>query len=392
MENTQVAQSAVNRRDILKVGTLLGGALALGGLLSPANAAVPFKKPTRDNPLLLNYNENAYGYSPLVKKAIEKNLDRVSLYPESLEEKLYAEIANFYRIKPDIISLTNGSSAGIQASLYATNKMAKELSLPLRVIVPNPTFEFVEQYAKPLGVEVIRFNLDSNFRFDIDSMKSSEREFDGVSLVYICNPNNPTSSIIDANDLYSWIRNAKRSTIFVLDEAYAEFVVSTAFRSGIDMLKGNIKNTIVLRTFSKIYGLAGLRVGYVITTPELKRRIDEFLQFMGINSLGAAAAIAAIKDFNFRQYVVSSNIKSRQITTKGLDSLGLKYAPSHGNFIFHEITGNFNDFAKNMQMQNIVVGREFPRYENFCRVTLGTPEQMEYYVKTLKNFRSKRLV
>ncbi|RDU73139.1 histidinol-phosphate aminotransferase family protein [Helicobacter aurati] len=389
MENTQ--NSA--RREILKIGALIGGTFALGGMLSPMNAATTqFKQPTRDNPLMLNYNENAYGYSQLARKAIERSLTKIPFYPHEAVDKLRTDIANFHQIKADKICLTNGSSAGIQSSIYAANKMAQELNLPIRIIIPNPTFEFIEEYARPLNIEVVKFNLDSEFNVDIDSMKRNEREFDGVSLVYLCNPNNPTSNIIGANDLYSWIRTAKTTTVFLIDEAYAEYVVSNLFKSGIDILKDSTKNVIVLRSFSKIFGLAGLRVGYIITTSELKRRIDEFLELESINVLGAIAASAAIKDFNFRQYCVNSNLKSKQIITKTLDSLDLKYAPSHANFIFHEITGQFDDFANNMKLQNILVGRQFTRYDNFCRVTLGTPDQMQYYTKVLKDFRKKRLI
>lgn len=389
MENVQ---DSINRRDILKIGTLIGGAVALGGVLSPMNAAVSQSKPTRNNPLMLDHNENAYGCSQLVKRTIENNINKISLYPDKLTDKLLNDIADFHQIKTDKLSLTNGSSAGIQSSIYTANRMAQEQGLPLRIIIPNPTFEFVEEYAKPLGIEVVRYNLDADFEIDIDGMEKNEREFEGMSLVYLCNPNNPTSNIINANDLYSWIRTAKSTTVFLIDEAYAEYVVSNIFTSGVDILKGGAKNIIVVRSLSKIFGLAGLRVGYIITTPELKRRIDEFLQLEGINALGAVAASAAIKDFSFRQYCVNSNIKSRQIVTKTLDSLNLKYAPSHGNFIFHEISGQFDDFVNNMKLQNIIVGRKFNRYDNFCRVTLGTPEQMQYYTKVLKDFRKKRLV
>lgn len=389
MENIE---QTINRRDVLRAGTLVG-ALALSGLFTSAQAAsAPFKLPTRDKPLLLDSNENAYGFSSLVKKHLEKRATEFQLYPDKAEMDLRADIARFYQVKEDRICVTNGSSAALQASVYAVNNMASELNLPLRIISPNPTFEFVAEYARPLGVEVAKFNMDSSFNVDIDSMKKSEREFDGMSLVYICNPNNPTATIVNANDLYSWIRNAKPTTIFLLDEAYAEYVVSASFKSGIDILKEGAKNIIVARTFSKVYGLAGLRVGYTVTTPELQRRISEFLEISGLNICGAVAASAALKDFNFRQYCVSSNTKSYQIMTKGLQSLGLRYAPSHANFVFHEITGNYEDFVKNMKNQNILVGRQFAHFENFCRVTLGTPQQTEHYVKVLKNFRQKRYI
>lgn len=385
-------EQTMNRRDVLKAGTLVS-ALALGGLLSPMQAAVqPFRLPTRDKPLLLNSNESAYGFSSLVKKALDKKATDLSLYPFKAEADLRTDIARFYQVKEDRVCVSNGSSAAIQATIYAVNNLAQEFNMPLRIINPNPTFEFPVAYAKPLGIEVVNFDLDSKFNMDIDAMKKSEREFDGISLVYLCNPNNPTANIMSANDLYSWIRNAKQTTIFLIDEAYAEYVIDPSFKSGIDILKEGAKNIIVTRTFSKIYGLAGLRVGYAITTPELQRRISEFLQLSGINICGAVAASAALNDFNFRQYCVNSNVKSRQIVTKGLDSLGLRYAPSHANFIFHEITGSYEDFVKNMKNQNILVGRQFPKFDNFCRVTLGTPQQAEYYVKVLRTFRQKRYI
>lgn len=389
MEN---AEQTMNRRDVLKAGTIVG-AMALGGLLSPMQAASKaFKTPTRDNPLLLNSNENLFGFSPLVSKALQKNIDKIPLYPFMEQDQLRSDLASMYRLKEDRVIATNGASAALQASLYAMNKMAQELELPFKIITANPTFELVENYAKPLGIEISSFNLNQNFNYDIDSMKESERQFDGMSLVYICNPHNPTGNIIGANDLYSWIRNAKPSTVFLLDESYAEYVIDASFKSGIDALQEGMKNIIVVRSFSKIYGLAGLRVGYILTSSEYQRRINEFVEVMGINRVGAVAASAAMKDFNFRQYCVNSNVKSKQIVTKALDSLGLQYAPSQANFIFHEITGNFDDFVKNMRYKNIVVARKFSNYDNFCRVTLGTPDQMQYYVKVLKEFRQKRYI
>lgn len=386
-------EETMNRRDVLRAGTVAGVALALGGVLSPLQAvSTSFKLPTRDKPLLLGNNENAYGFSNIVNKAIDKKRKELSLYPFKAEEEMCASIARFYEVKEDNICVSNGSSAAIQATIYAVSNLANELNMPFRIINPNPTLEFPAIYAKPLGIEVVNFDLDSEFNMDIDAMKKSEREFDGVSLIYLCNPNNPTGNIVSINDLYSWIRNAKQSTIFLIDEAYAEYVIDPSFKSGIDILKDGAKNVVVTRTFSKIYGLAGLRAGYAITTPELQRRINDFLQIAGINVFGAVASAAALSDFNFRQYCVNSNVKSRQIVTKTLDSLGLRYAPSHANFIFHEITGSYDDFAKNMRNQNIIVGRQFPKFDNFCRVTLGTPQQSEYYAKVLKTFRQKRYI
>ncbi|MWV63152.1 aminotransferase class I/II-fold pyridoxal phosphate-dependent enzyme [Helicobacter saguini] len=393
VETQDINKSTFNRRDMLKAGSLALGGLALGGLLTPANAASkPFKLPSRSNPLLLNFNESAYGYSSLVTRNLTKEFDNLSRYPIKAEEELKVAVAKFYGIKDDRVNITNGSSAALQSSIYAVNAFAQEQNVSLRVIVADPTFEFVESYAKPLGAEIIKVPVDSKFNINTDRMKTLEREFDGVSLVYICNPNNPTGNIINPNELYSWIKSAKSTTIFLIDEAYAEYITSTSFKSAIDTLREGVKNVIVARTFSKVYGLAALRIGYTISSPEWQKRIADFVELVGINLLGARAAAISLSDFAFRQYVVNTNNKSRQILTKALDSLELKYSPSYGNFVFHEITGDFDDFSKNMQNQNILVGRKFDKFDNFCRVTLGTPDEMQHYVKVLRNFRAKRLI
>ncbi len=380
-------QNAMNRRDMFKIGGIMG-ALAVGSLLSPLNArSAVFSKPTRDRPLLLNSNENMHGYSQRVKSAIQSNLEQANLYPYRIEEELYKTIASLYSVRENMLCISNGSSGILQASVYAAYKMANSQNKPLRLVVADPTFEFVEMYAKAFDIEVVKIDLDRKFEFDIDAMKKAERSFDGISLVYICNPNNPTGSIIRANDLYSWVRNAKDSTIFLLDEAYAEYVTDRNFRSGIDMVKGGIKNLIVVRTLSKIYGLAGLRVGYSISSPDLKRAISEFLQLDCINAFAVFGGVAALNDFNFKQYCINANIKSKQLLMKYLDSVGLRYAPSHGNFVFHEINGDFDKFYEGMKNYNIMVGRKFPKYDNFCRITLGTVEQMKYYIKVMGELR-----
>ena len=392
MENTKSA--GVSRRDLLRMGTVIGGAVALGGVLAPVSAATskPFSRPTRSNPLVLNTNENAYGCSMAAQRAVEKYKAKISSYPGEAESMLCTDISSTLQINEDSICLTNGASAGIQAAVFAVNRMALNLNMPLRVLVSQPNSGLIDKYTQSMGIEVMGFGLDSKFNIDIDAMKEAERKFDGISLVYISNPNDPTSNIVSANDLYSWIRTANNSTIFLLDERYAEYVTSSDFKSGIDMLKEGAKNLITVRTFSRIFGLAGLRVGYVLSSSQLKRQIDDFLQIHGINVLGAVAASASLKDFGFRQYCVNSNIKSRQIVTKALDSLELKHSPSHANFVFHEVMSERDVFMKALKDHNIIVDGQFAGYDSFFRVTLGTPDEMRYYTDTLKTLRKKRLV
>ncbi len=143
------------------------------------------------------------------------------------------------------------------------------------------------------------------------------------------------------------------------------------------------------RTFSKIYALAGLRVGYGIATPEIIEAVDEFISIDNTNTAGAVAAIASLKDKKFLEYSLKSNNLSRKIVETALNELGLEYAPSQANFIFHKVKGDVKTYKQRMKEANIMVGREFPPVMGWNRLTLGTPQEMEQFVAVLKEFRQK---
>lgn len=265
------------------------------------------------------------------------------------------------------------------------NKLGKKIQL----VTPDPTFNYAELYSLPLGIKITKIPLKTDLSFDLEGMEKAANDFDGLSMVYICNPNNPTAMITPYSQLVKWMSKESDNTFFIVDEAYAEFVEDPNFTSAIQLVKKGQNNLIVTRTFSKIFALAGLRVGYGVATPEIIAAVDEFLSIDNTNTAGAVAAIASLKDKSFIEYSLKSNNISRKIVEKALNEIGLEYAPSQANFIFHKVKGDVKTYQQRMAEAHVMVGREFPPAIGWNRLTLGTPEEMQQFVVILKPFHEK---
>ncbi|WP_265495266.1 pyridoxal phosphate-dependent aminotransferase, partial [Providencia heimbachae] len=231
--------------------------------------------------------------------------------------------------------------------------------------------------------------LKADLSFDLEKMEQLANNFGGLSIIYLCNPNNPTAMITPHSQLDKWMSKSSDKQFFIVDEAYAEFVEDPSFVSAIELVKKGQKNLIVTRTFSKIFALAGLRVGYGIASPEVIASVDEFNSIDNTNTAGAFAAIASLNDKSFIAYSLKSNSLSRKIVENALNELGLEYAPSQANFVFHKVKGDMKTYKDRMAEAHIMVGREFPPVVGWNRLTLGTPKEMEQFVIVLKQFREK---
>ena len=162
-----------------------------------------------------------------------------------------------------------------------------------------------------------------------------------------------------------------------------------AIVSGISLVKQGFKNIAVTRTFSKFYALAVYRVGYMLADPDVVLEVEKFMSLDNTNVAGAVAGTASLQDQTFAQLSLQSNAASRQIVQNALNELGLKFVPSNGNFVFHEIKGDIKTYQERMKANGILVGREFLPIQSWSRLTLGTPEEMQYFVNVLKEFRKK---
>ncbi|EKN3723551.1 TPA: histidinol-phosphate transaminase [Yersinia enterocolitica] len=384
----------MDRRTLLKSSGLLLGGLTLGSVIPGAQAknsktASQILIPSEQQPLLLNFNENSLGMSPKAHQAIIDALPTAFRYPDAAREQLITNIAAEYQLKTENISLGNGSSETIQAVIQAVIHQAERDNKPIQLVVPDPTFNYAELYAKPFGIPIEKVGLTKEMAFDLPAMQKKVADFNGRSIVYLCNPNNPTATITPADLITAWVKNATPETLFILDEAYAEFVSNPAFSSAISLVQAGQKNVLVTRTFSKIFALAGLRIGYGIAHPELISMVENFVSLDNTNTAGAVAALASLQDKPFVQYSRQSTDQARRIVTQALDQLKLAYLPSEANFVFHRVTGDVKTYQNRMKQYHVFVGREFPPAVGWNRLTLGTPEEMIAFVTVLKMFRTK---
>ncbi|WP_174849007.1 pyridoxal phosphate-dependent aminotransferase [Yersinia artesiana] len=384
----------MDRRTLLKSSGLLLGGLTLGTVIPGVQAknsktTSQILIPSEQQPLLLNFNENSLGMSPKAHQAIIDALPMAFRYPDAAREQLITNIAAEYQLKTENISLGNGSSETIQAIIQAAIHQAERDNKPIQLVVPDPTFNYAELYAKPFGIPIEKVVLTKEMAFDLPAMQKKVADFNGCSIVYLCNPNNPTATITPADLITAWVKKATPETLFIIDEAYAEFVSNPAFSSAISLVQAGHKNVLVTRTFSKIFALAGLRIGYGIAHPELISMVENFVSLDNTNIAGAVAALASLQDKPFVQYSRQSTDQARRIVTQALDQLKLAYLPSEANFIFHQVTGDVKTYQNRMKQYHVFVGREFPPAVGWNRLTLGTPEEMIAFVTILKMFRSK---
>ncbi|EKN5910061.1 histidinol-phosphate transaminase [Yersinia enterocolitica] len=384
----------MDRRTLLKSSGLLLGGLTLGSVIPSAQAknsktASQILIPSEQQPLLLNFNENSLGMSPKAHQVIIDALPTAFRYPDAAREQLITNIAAEYQLKTENISLGNGSSETIQAVIQAVIHQAERDNKPIQLVVPDPTFNYAELYAKPFGIPIEKVVLTKEMAFDLPAMQKKVADFNGRSIVYLCNPNNPTATITPADLITAWVKNATPETLFILDEAYAEFVNNPTFSSAISLVQAGHKNVLVTRTFSKIFALAGLRIGYGIAHPELISMVENFVSLDNTNTVGAVAALASLQDKPFVQYSRQSTDQARRIVTQALDQLNLAYLPSEANFVFHRVTGDVKTYQNHMKQYHVFVGREFPPAVGWNRLTLGTPEEMIAFVTVLKMFRTK---
>lgn len=332
------------------------------------------------------------GLAKSAQNAIQEQMATAFRYPDAVRSKLIADIGAHYGLKSENVTLGNGSSETIQAALEAQFHKAAKAGQKVQVIAPDPTFGVAQAYTEAAGVAYVPVPLkEKTLQADVSALKAKAEAFDGLTVVYFCNPNNPTGVVSPATEFNAWVEEAaakKANVFFLVDEAYGEYVDDPKFVSGIELVKKGLDNLIVSRTFSKLYALAGLRIGYGIGTAVTAKAVDAFASIDNTNAMGAAAASATLADKTYLALSLEATKLSKKIVTDALDELGIEYLPSQANFIFHK-TKKGVDYKAKMAEAHIMVGRAFPPYDDWNRLTLGTPGEMKAFVKVLKDFRKK---
>lgn len=347
-------------------------------------AAAAFVPPTAEKPLLLCFNENPLGMSPAAKKAVAAAAEKGSRYPFARVEVLRKAVAQYMGGKTDNILLTHGSAEAIRASIESYK------TADVQVVAPELTYSDGTDTADKNGMKVTRVAMGKDWSIDIAVMKKAVSSWKGSSVVYFVNPNNPTSTIVNSTELLDWIASRPARTVFVVDEAYAEFVADPTFKSAKTLVDAGFENVVVLRTFSKIFAMAGMRLGFAYAVPATIARVKKHVAYDIMMSVPAIeAALAELADPAFLTYSREQNAEARTILTAALDKLGIAYLPSQTNFVFMNLKAPLKPFADRMKAEAIWVGRPFPPALTWCRVSLGTPVETAYFVKKLFEFREK---
>ena len=360
--------------------SLVHGAAA-GIVLQPPAAGLsrtanfePFRFGQHDGLLRLNSNENAYGPSPKVTDVIASSVGSANRYPYMERESLIERIAGFHQVKPEQVLLGCGSTEILRIAAFAFLGNGKQL------IQASPTFEAIEHYARAAGSDAISVRLTPSHAHDVDGMLA--RATASTTVAYVCNPNNPTASLTPRRDLEALISKLPASTFVIIDEAYHHYAGQSGMYASFVDRQVDDERVIVVRTFSKVYGLAGLRLGYAVASPKVIQRMRKFTTENNVNAVAAQAAAAALDDSNGMNESVQRNANDRQNFFNQAMGRALKPIDSHANFVmmntYHPAEEVIQDFRKN----NILIGRQFPPMGTHIRVSLGRPEEMIAFWRT----------
>jgi histidinol-phosphate aminotransferase len=367
-----------SRRDFLRS---LGIGAAAGAALSwplPASSAAYTQEPTRsrvrDGFIRLNSNENAYGPFPTVASAIRSATGMANRYPFMKYDEVTERIASFHHIKPEQVLFGCGSTEIFRVAACAFLGSGRQL------IQASPTFEALEHYAESVGSGVVSVPLNPYFAHDLDGML--RRACASTGLVYICNPNNPTATLTPRKDLEGFVGKLPLTTQVLIDEAYHHYAGhSEAYASFIDTPLMD-ERVIVTRTFSKVYGLAGLRLGYAVASPQVIEKMRRFLTEDGLNAIVAEVVGAAFDDADGVREFVKRNTDDRQEFHNQAMIRMLSPIDSHANFVMMNTQHPAEEVIEHFRKNNILIGRHFPPMDTYIRVSLGTPEDMAAFWQT----------
>ncbi|KOP37823.1 aminotransferase class V-fold PLP-dependent enzyme [Flavobacterium sp. WLB] len=365
-----------NRRNWLKQVGL--GTIGLG--LTSFEA---FANPSPENyisldadksPILLRSNENPYGPSPLARSAMQKSINNSNRYGWNLSGELISLIAKKNNVSDNNILLGAGSTEILDLVLqYTALKKGN-------YILAETTFNYWTFPSEKLGIKKITVPLTADKKHDLAAMlKAIDSD---TKMIYICNPNNPTGTICDHEQLVSFVKEASKNAIVFVDEAYIDFTKEQSLSS----LVMENKNLIITKTFSKMHGLAGARIGYAIAASST---IDELSALksspnLSVSVVSTAAAMASLNDEKFIKEVYSLNEEVKKYTIDQLTQLNLTCIPSYSNFIYFSLENYKKDFFKQLEANNIEGTKIYEENGKWTRITIGTMKEMQQFIEAIK--------
>jgi histidinol-phosphate aminotransferase len=371
----------VSRRSLLRrlgasaiVGTAAPSLGSLSFLKTPEPLVPPDRSP-RVDPIFLDHNENAYGPSETVLAALRAATSMSNRYARTEYDSLANEIAALHSVRPEQVVVTCGSSHVLQLAAVEFLGPGKKL------VQATPTCPLLGRMARRNNKEVVEVPLTDNLEHDLTGML--RQAGDSAGLVYICNPNNPTGTLTPRKNIEAFIDKLPPKTMLLIDEAYHHFVRPTSkYASFVDQPVPDSR-VIVSRTFSKIYGLAGMRVGYAITTPETARRFSAHQPNLGMSVGALKGATAAVKDTDYVQLAFKRNADDWQEFVNQINARMVHALDSHTNFVMMNPLRDANKVFEHLKSNGILISPPIPAMPKYVRVSLGTPAEMEEFWRVL---------
>jgi histidinol-phosphate aminotransferase len=324
----------------------------------------------------LNANENPFGPSPAAKKALMESIDGSFRYPMRSIGDLAAKIATYEGVSPfNNVMMAAGSTPLLMAAAMHYSEGGKE------IVTGDPSYDDLPSRAVKFGAKWVKVPLTADYKLDLDAMEAKVNLNTG--LVYICNPNNPTATVVDTAKLKAFIeRVSKKTTVFV-DEAYINYLPDPDAVTMIGCVKAG-QNVIVARTFSKLYGFAGLRCGYIITQPEIIGTLSKYADGFGLAAPTIAAAMAAYQEKDFLQDALKKTMASKEYLYSVLKKEGYEYIPSSANFVMFPLKMDKKKFSDEMYKRGVGIRTWVLNGKDYCRISIGRMDEMEAFADAFK--------
>ncbi len=389
--------SPLNRRQLLKSGFLAAGAFSVipayswmdtSGERLPLDSrgriihspflreyTLPLNNHLKNPPIRLHSNENPYGPSPRAVEALREAATRGNRYAWALEDELKAKLARKEGVPEDHIMITPGSTQILQDTAIFFFKDGGN------IVTADPTFMTIMRVAQSVGADWKAIPLNTQWSHDLPAMEAAVDA--KTRLMYVCNPNNPTGSMTPVDPLMEFCdRMSEKVPVFV-DEAYYEFLPPGSQPSAVELIRKG-KNVIVARTFSKIHGMAGLRIGYAIGRPATLDRIRKYVvQGMGVSVTSMEAANASLEDLEFQELSRTKNKSCRDYTLSSLRKRGFEPVESYTSFILFPIPMQGDAYLEKMNQLGVGVRSLSLNNQDYCRVSIGTREEMEQFIEAV---------
>ncbi|HSB09751.1 MAG TPA: aminotransferase class I/II-fold pyridoxal phosphate-dependent enzyme [Blastocatellia bacterium] len=374
-------RNSLTRRGFMTSAAL--GAAAVGvGLPSSLSAAAygTAVAASEREPLRLHRNESPYGLAPAAAEAVKGAVDsKSSRYPIEEPKVLEEVIAKRFGVEKENVLLGYGS---IEVLKMATESFC---NAGHPAVVAEPTYEAVVNFCPFVHARPIKIKLNAEQKHDLPRMLHASR---GAGMIFLCNPSNPAGTYVDKTETEGFVRKLPRGVVLISDEAYFDYADAPDYESCLRYVKEGLP-VVVSRTFSKIYGMAGIRVGYALGRKDLIARMAKRRLANNPNQLAVAAAMAALKnDGEFVARVKKMNSEVRDYVSHEVSALGFKPIPSQANFVMIAINRPAQPVIDELKKRNVLVGRLFPSMPDHVRVSFGTMAEMKTFVQEFKEVMS----